>query len=107
MQPPADTPGDCTPGHSVLSAASGTCTPFAPFLESFVSMLGFMNFAGGRVGPLAVAPPAMAMTSAHASATATLGLKRIDPPSMRWARLPRRTPGYLDGCPSLRRSNEN
>src|SRR5215213_5226508 len=64
---------------------------FAPFLESFVSMLGFMKFAGGRVGPLAVATPAMAMTSAHASATATLGLKRIDPPSITWARLPRRT----------------
>jgi hypothetical protein len=46
MQPAADTPGDCTPGHSVLSAANGMLTPFAPFLESFFSMLGFMNLAG-------------------------------------------------------------
>src|SRR4051794_23031838 len=84
MQPPADTPGDCTPGHSVLSAASGIVTPFAPFLESFFSMLGFMNGAGARVGPLADAIPARAMVSAHASASTTLGLKRIDPPSIRW-----------------------
>src|SRR5215210_5161709 len=60
MQPPAETPGLCTPGHSVLSASAGTLTPFAPFLESFFSILGFMNFAGARVGPLAVAIPAMA-----------------------------------------------
>src|SRR3954449_11437688 len=88
MQPPAETPGDCTPGHSALSAASGTDTPFAPFLESFFSMLGFMNFAGSRTGPLAEATPARAMTNAHASASAMLGLKRIDPPSMRWGRAP-------------------
>ena len=61
MQPPAETPGLCTPGHSVLSAASGMLTPFAPFLASFFSMLGFMNFAGARVGPLAAATPAVAI----------------------------------------------
>ena len=79
MQPPAETPGFCTPGHSVLRAASGMLTPFAPFLESFFSMLGFMNFAGARPS-LAAAVPVMATTSAHASASTTLGLKRIDPP---------------------------
>src|SRR5918995_6476603 len=63
MQPPADTPGAWTPGHSVLSAARGMLTPFAPFLESFFSMLDFMNLAGARVGPLAVATPAVVMTN--------------------------------------------
>src|SRR5687767_10372260 len=75
MQPPADTPGLCTPGHSVLSAARGMLTPFAPFLESFFSMLGFMNFAGAR--PLAPATPAVAITNAHASVSTTPGLMRI------------------------------
>src|SRR5215208_829962 len=79
MQPPAETPGLCTPGHSVLSAASGSDTPFAPFLASFFSMFCFMNLAGARVGPLAVATPAVVMTSANASTTP--GLKRMDPPS--------------------------
>src|SRR4051812_7635424 len=108
MQPPADTPGAWTPGDSVLSAARGIDTPFAPFLESFFSMLGFMNFAGGRVSPLAVAIPVMAMTSAHASATTTPGLKRIDPPSIGWGRaLPQHARVLNGACPSLRRSNEN
>src|SRR3954470_6405882 len=89
MQPPAETPGFCTPGHSVLSAASGTLTPFAPFLESFFSIWGFMNLAGGRT-PSADATAAIASASVHASASTTLGLMRIDPPSgTRWGALPR------------------
>src|SRR6476619_2899970 len=76
MHPPAETPGFCTPGHSVLRAASGTLTPFAPFLESFFSMLGFMNFAGARTSP-AEATPAIGTTSSHASASTRHPLNRI------------------------------
>src|SRR5215211_3882143 len=106
MQPPADTPGLCTPGHSVLSAASGMLTPFAPFLESFFSMLDFMNFAGGRTSA-AEATPAIATTSAHASASTTLGLKRIVPP---WDEMRAHAPECARlhyQCPPLRQSNGN
>src|SRR5215212_8079095 len=35
MQPAAETPAVCTPGHSVLSASSPTRTPVAPALTTF------------------------------------------------------------------------
>ena len=49
---------------------------------SFFSIAGLMNFAGSRPSAVA-AVPVIPTTSAHASASTTLGLKRIDPPSIR------------------------
>src|SRR3954447_3141933 len=50
MQPPAETPGLWTPGHSVLSASSPTLTPCAPLVWSFCMTALVRNAALGRTG---------------------------------------------------------
>src|SRR5215213_5270424 len=75
MQPPAETPGLCTPGHSVLSASAGTVA--VPFCASWVLTEEVRNLAGGRTRSLADAVPARESAKAHAHASARIGLKRI------------------------------
>ena len=72
MHPAAETPADCTPGHSVLSASAGTVA--VPLVASCVLTIGVRSVDGARTGPLAEAEPATASVSAQANAA--LRLKR-------------------------------
>src|SRR5215218_9031629 len=75
MQPPAETPGLCTPGHSVLSAAAATVA--VPWSASWALTEEVRNLAGGLTRSLADAVPAVTEARTHAHAIATVGLKRI------------------------------
>src|SRR3954470_14917571 len=80
MQPPAETPGLWTPGHSVLSASSPTLTPCAPLVCSFCMTVLVRNFALGRTGALedADATPADDNASTQALTSTAQGLMRIE-----------------------------
>src|SRR5215211_2688852 len=74
MQPAAEIPGDCTPGHSVFSASAATCTPLPWRFMTFLSTLAVYHSAAGRTVPLppdatAVAAPVSPTTHAHTNAT--------------------------------------
>src|SRR3954471_3990306 len=79
MQPPAETPGFCTPGHSVFSASSPTLTPWAPLVWSFCTTVLVRNFALGRTGALveADATPAKEIASTQALTSTAQGLMRM------------------------------
>src|SRR4051812_26131544 len=79
MQPAAEMPGDCTPGHSVFRAAAAMRTPLPSRFRTFLSTFAVYHPATGRTDPLALAVPAATSPPIHAHTNATLNPLRIRP----------------------------
>src|SRR4051794_18411423 len=77
MQPAAEMPGDCTPGHSVLRVAAAMRTPLPSRFRTFLSTFAVYHPATGRTDPLALAVPAATSPPIHAHTNATLNSLRI------------------------------
>src|SRR3954471_13424473 len=77
MQPAAEMPGDCTPGHSVLRVAAAMRTPLPSRFRTFFSPCAVSHPATGRTAPLALAAPAAMRPPIHAHTNATLNPLRI------------------------------
>src|SRR3954454_1150324 len=79
MQPAAEMPGDCTPGHSVFRVAAAMRTPLPLRLETFLSTFRVYHPPAGRTAPLALAAAAATSPPIHAHTNATLNPLRIRP----------------------------
>src|SRR3954452_25175761 len=77
MQPAAEMPGDCTPGHSVLRVAAAMWTPLPSRFRTFLSTFAVYHPATGRTDPLALAVAAAMRPPIHAHTNATLNPLRI------------------------------
>src|SRR3954470_4494188 len=77
MQPAAEMPGDCTPGHSVLRVAAAMRTPLPSRFRTFLSTFAVYHPATGRTDPLALAAPPAMSPPIHAHTNATLNPLRI------------------------------
>src|SRR3954451_20158909 len=77
MQPAAEMPGDCTPGHSVFSVAAAMRTPLPSRFRTFLSTFAVYHPARGRTDPLALAVPAAMRPLIHAHTNAMLNPLRI------------------------------
>src|SRR3954447_13448554 len=77
MQPAAEMPGDCTPGHSVLRVAAAMRTPLPSRFRTFLSTFAVYHPATGRTDPLALPPRAARSPPIHAHTNATLNPLRI------------------------------
>src|SRR3954471_137479 len=87
MQPPAETPGFWTPGHSVLSASSPTLTPTAPLVCSCCLTELVRNFGAGRTGAELDADAVPASDSARTQTSAAQSLVRMKKkPPENWMR---------------------